>query len=70
MNTNLLLQTIIEDSNIDLPADWQDVDFVNFSEQKSLFDYQQKALENALKTLYLYFEEYKANKSSFLYLVR
>jgi superfamily II DNA or RNA helicase len=65
-NTNLLLQTIIEDSNIDLPADWQDVDFVKFSKQKSLFDYQQKALENALKALYLYFEEYKANKSLFL----
>jgi len=68
-NANLFeisLQTIIEDSNIDLPADWQGLDFVEFSKQKSLFDYQQKALENTLKTLYLYFEEYKEDKSLFL----
>jgi superfamily II DNA or RNA helicase len=68
-NPNLFeisLQTIIEKSHIDLPADWQGLDFVKFSKQKSLFDYQQKALENTLKTLYLYFEEYKEDKFLFL----
>jgi len=63
---NLYLQTIVENFNQDnLPADWLGVDFKKFSKEKSLFDYQQKALENALKALYLYYEQYKENKSEF-----
>ncbi|NPV13083.1 MAG: hypothetical protein HPY57_15055 [Ignavibacteria bacterium] len=34
-----------------LPANWLGLDFKEFSKEKSLFDYQQKALENALKAL-------------------
>ncbi|NSW44939.1 MAG: DEAD/DEAH box helicase family protein, partial [Bacteroidales bacterium] len=48
-----------------LPANWLGLDFKEFSKEKSLFDYQQKALENALKALYLYYEQYKENKSEF-----
>jgi len=63
---NLYLQTIVENFNQNnLPADWLVVDFKEFSKEKSLFDYQQKALENALKALYLYYEQYKENKSAF-----
>jgi len=63
---NLYLQNIVENFNLNnLPADWLGVDFKVFSKEKSLFDYQQKALENALKALYLYYEQYKENKSAF-----
>jgi type III restriction enzyme len=63
---NLYLQNIVESFNQNnLPADWLGVDFKEFSKEKSLFDYQQKALENALKALYLYYEQYKENKSDF-----
>jgi superfamily II DNA or RNA helicase len=63
---NLYLQNIVENFNQNnLPADWLGVDFEKFSKEKLLFCYQQKALENALKALYLYFEEDKANKPDF-----
>ncbi|MDI6699848.1 MAG: DEAD/DEAH box helicase family protein [bacterium] len=62
----LYLQNIVENFNQNnLPADWLGVDFATFSKNKSLFDYQQKALENTLKALYLYYEQYKENKSEF-----
>lgn len=63
---NLFLQNIVESFNQNnLPADWLGVDFKEFSKEKSLFDYQQKALENALKALFLYYEQYEKNKSAF-----
>jgi len=63
---NLYLQIIVENFNQNnLPADWLGVDFKEFSKEKSLFDYQQKALENALKALFLYYEQYEKNKSAF-----
>lgn len=50
---NLYLQNIAEQFNLNnIPSDWQDIDFAKFSEKKTLFDYQQKALENALKVPY------------------
>jgi type III restriction enzyme len=62
----LYLQRIVEYLNQDnIPVDWLGVDFKRFSKEKSLFDYQQKALENSLKALYLYYEEFKGNKSDF-----
>ena len=63
---NLYLQNIVENFNQNnLQKDWFGVDFEKFSKEKSLFDYQQKGLENALKTLYLYYEQYRENKSEF-----
>ena len=63
---NLYLQNIVENFNLNnLPADWLGVDLEKFSQEKSLFDYQQKALENTLKALYLFYEEYKENKNDF-----
>ena len=57
---NLYLQNIVESFNQNnLPADWLGVNFKEFSNDKSLFDYQQKALENALKALYLFMNNTK-----------
>ncbi|MDH7604337.1 MAG: DEAD/DEAH box helicase family protein [Melioribacter sp.] len=63
---NLYLQNIVEkfDKN-NLPSDWLGVVLDKFSKEKSLFDYQQKALENAIKAFYLYYEQFKENKSDF-----
>lgn len=47
-----------------LPSDWQVVDN-SFSADKSLFDYQVKALENAVKILWKYFEDLNQNKEEF-----
>jgi len=65
---NLYLQNIVENFNQNnLPADWLGVDFKEFSKEKSLFDYQQKALENALKALYLYYEQYQETLANTVY---
>ena len=50
------LQDIVEDIPLEsLPAVWKDFDFVSFSNQKRLYDFQQQALENTLKALYLFY---------------
>jgi len=62
----LYLQNIVENFNQNnIPTNWLGIDFVNFSKEKKLFDYQQKAIENALKALYLYFKDCEANKDEF-----
>lgn len=66
MKIKLYLQEIVEKFNLDnIPSDWLGIDFVKFSNTKKLFDYQQKALKNAFKALYLYYEEPKENKAVF-----
>jgi superfamily II DNA or RNA helicase len=58
---------MVSDLSLDgLPMGWVGMDFVSFSSNKVLFDYQREALENALKGLYLYFSVYKGNKEEFL----
>lgn len=60
------LQNIVSNFDINhIPANWQDIDFAKFSKNKTLFDYQQKALEHTLKTLYLFYNEDNAEKSKF-----
>ncbi|GAB4454991.1 MAG: DEAD/DEAH box helicase family protein [Bacteroidia bacterium] len=62
----LYLQNITENYSINnLPQEWLHFDWENFSTNKKLYPYQQKALENALKALCLYFEEDKAEKKQF-----
>lgn len=62
---NLYLQNIVQDISEDtLPAEWLDVDLATFSENKRLFDFQQNALTNALKALYLFYEEKRAIKTN------
>ena len=53
----LYLQNIVEDISFEnLPIQWQGFDFVRFSKDKTLFDFQQNALKNALRGLWLYFK--------------
>ncbi|AIJ05479.1 hypothetical protein JH146_0630 [Methanocaldococcus bathoardescens] len=61
-----ILQSIVEDIDFDeLPSNWNLLDIKNFSKSKKLYKFQQNALKNAIKTLYLYFKEDNANKSKF-----
>jgi len=62
--SKLILQNIVDDIPFDiLPVIWQDFDLKKFSKDKTLFDFQKKALENALKALWLYFKDKKENKT-------
>lgn len=50
------LEDILRDTSIDsLPQDWQIGDFARFSSKKCLFSFQQNALQNALKALWLFY---------------
>jgi len=61
----LYLQNIVEDISFEnLPAKWQGFDFGRFSKDKTLFDFQQNALKNSLKALYLFFKDKKADKKA------
>jgi len=63
---NLYLQNIVDDFSFDnLPAKWQGFTFGKFSQNKTLFNFQQDALKNALKSLYLFYIEKKGDKKSF-----
>ena len=62
----LYLQNIVEDFSFEnLPVKWQGFDYVKFSENKKLFDFQKKGLQNALMALYLFYIEKKGDKKSF-----
>ncbi len=62
----LYLQNIIDDIPSDiLPIKWQGFDFVSFSKEKTLFDFQQNALQNVLKVLWFYFKDKKGKKKDF-----
>jgi len=53
------LQDILTDLPFaDLPPAWQDHDLTTFSSAKRLWDYQQEALQFALKALWKYFEDF------------
>ena len=57
--TRIFLQGIIEDLGLeDLPPEWNSFDLETFSKSKNLWDYQQKAVENAIKVLWRYFEDF------------
>lgn len=56
---HVLLQGMVEAIPDDrLPANWADLDLASFSAEKKLWDYQQKALRNALKALWKYYEDF------------
>jgi len=53
----LYLQDIVEDISFEnLPIKWQGFGFARFSKDKTLFDFQQDALRNALRVLWLHFK--------------
>jgi superfamily II DNA or RNA helicase len=60
------LHTLLDDIPFeDLPPAWSTFDLASFSRTKTLWDYQQFALQNALKTLWKYYIEFNADKSRF-----
>jgi hypothetical protein len=62
----LILQNIVEDLSFDtLPAVWQDFDFKSFSKNKTLYEFQQNALRNAVKALWRYYSDKKSDKEAF-----
>lgn len=62
----LHLQTVIDEIEFsNLPAKWQEFDLERFSRDKTLFDFQARGLENALKCLWLYFDRCQASKDRF-----
>jgi superfamily II DNA or RNA helicase len=63
--SKLYLQDIIDGISFEnLPAKWQGFDFARFSKDKTLFDFQQDALRNALRGLWLYFKDKNADKKA------
>ncbi len=63
--SRLYLQDIVENISFEnLPAKWQGFDFARFSKDKTLFDFQQDALKNALRGLWLFFKDKNTDKQS------
>ena len=55
----IYLQPMVEAVRDDhLPANWQGLDLESFSREKRLWDYQQKALQNAVKLLWKFYEDF------------
>lgn len=55
----ILLQDMLEDLRFeDLPSNWTSFDLRGFSKKKKLWDYQEEALENTLKLLWKYYEDF------------
>lgn len=53
------LQEMVDDIRFDgLPVNWNAFDIGAFSRTKSLWDYQQKAVENAIKALWKFYEDF------------
>ncbi len=60
------LQNIVKNVLFEnLPAKWQGFDLSQFSKDKTLFDFQQNALKNALKALWLYYKDKDGKKALF-----
>lgn len=55
--SKLILQNIAKNISDNLPAAWQGFDLKKFSKEKTLYDFQQDALKNALKVLWKYYED-------------
>lgn len=55
----IFLQNILDDiSSSNLPYSWNSFDLKLLSKNKNLWDFQQKAVENALKVLWKYYEDF------------
>lgn len=62
-NYKIVLQQLAE--NEYLSVDVSKLNFESFSNEKTMFDYQIEALENALRVLSKFYNEYEADKESF-----
>jgi len=57
--SRVYLQEMVDDIRFDgLPPNWQAFDLETFSRTKRLWDYQRKALENAIKALWKYYKDF------------
>ena len=55
----IFLQNILDDiSSSNMPSSWNSFDLKLLSKNKNLWDFQQKAVENALKVLWKYYEDF------------
>lgn len=65
----LYLQKIVDTIEFNLlPEEWTQSELTAFSKTKTLFEYQQQALKNSLKALYLYYITHNADKQKFFQL--
>lgn len=66
MKVNQILESMLEGINFeDLPSVWNTIDIENFSQKKKLWKFQQEAIKNAIKCLYLFYKECNGEKSKF-----
>lgn len=57
--TRVFLQDMVDDIQFDaLPVNWTSFDVVTFSTKKRLWDYQQEAVESAIKVLWKYYDDF------------
>ena len=58
--SRVYLQEMVDDIRFDgLPVNWNAFDIGSFSRTKTLWDYQRKAVENAIKALWKYYEDFR-----------
>ncbi|GAA0301564.1 hypothetical protein GGQ92_001348 [Gracilibacillus halotolerans] len=67
----ILLEQLAEDINLEeLPDTWSFHDYVHFSNEKNLFDYQIDAIEKTMKALYYFYqqiEDYEPGEKPFVH---
>lgn len=57
--SRIYLQDMVDDIQFDdLPVNWSEFDIGGFSRTKTLWDYQRRAVENAIKALWKYYEDF------------
>ncbi|MCL0106180.1 DEAD/DEAH box helicase family protein [Peptococcaceae bacterium] len=63
--TTVFLQSILNNIRLSsLPYNWNSFNLKTFSRNKTLWDFQQKAIQNALKVLWKYYEDFYNFQSS------
>ncbi|MEM5815416.1 MAG: DEAD/DEAH box helicase family protein, partial [Candidatus Aenigmatarchaeota archaeon] len=61
-----LLESMLEEIKFeDLPSNWSFLDVESFSSKKKLWNFQQDAVKNAIKCLYLFYKQDNGEKSKF-----
>ncbi|MCS7134365.1 MAG: DEAD/DEAH box helicase family protein [Candidatus Pacearchaeota archaeon] len=61
-----ILESMLEEIKFEsLPSSWSSLDVESFSRNKKLWDFQQNAVKNAIKCLYLFYKQDNGDKSKF-----
>ena len=59
----IILESMVDELDfLELPYEWNSFDLTSFSKDKSLWDYQQYAVKNSLKSLFLYYKDYSPSE--------